>query len=361
MTKRKASFLTGTAAAKYQLPAEDHRLNHSGLWLPSSAAGANPLAVQSGVVWGPGNPGNVGVVAGGVNVNPFHAAIQGTRSGVQGVFEVTSDAVEFVAITAASSTTFRRGRLGVRIHDLANGGTKDEWTIEVLYGAAAATAGAAVLPAIPTDSTWFELRQFAVDNAGAITLTGTTPRTIGRGGILPVEATDAVAGAYVGQYRDHPTLGLQRWDGAAWKADGTKPIARFRRDAIHTIPNAAWTGIFFDVTEFALGAGWARNGTLITVPRSGYYRVFGGVSWQLAHANGRYHRIEVNGASVGIGRGSAQAAVDTGVEFGGIVPILAGQTVQLSCYQASGGPLNTSAFQFHAPTYLDLEWLRDVA
>lgn len=216
MTRRKASFLQGTEAAKYQLPAEDHRLNHAGLWIPSSVPGAAALAVQSGVVWGPGNPGAVSVVAGGVSINPFHAAVQGTRSGVQGVFELTSDAVEFRAVTAASSTEFRRGRLGVRIYDQLNGAAKDDWDLEVIYGAAAASAGAAQLPPLPADSTWFELRQALVDPAGAITLSGITPRTMPRGSILPVDAIDVTPGAYSGQYRDHPARGLERWDGADW-------------------------------------------------------------------------------------------------------------------------------------------------
>lgn len=216
MTRRKASFLQGTTAAPYLLPAEDHRLNHAGLWAPSSLPGAAALAVQNGIVWGPGNPGAVTVVAGGVNVAPFHATVQGSRSGVQGVFELTSDASEFRAITAASGTTYRKGRIGIRVYDQGAGATKDDWDIEVLYGTAAATAGAATLPAVPLDSTWFELRTFDVSNTGAITLSGTTARTTGRGGILPIEAGDVTPGAYVGQYRDHPTSGLQRWDGAAW-------------------------------------------------------------------------------------------------------------------------------------------------
>lgn len=217
MTRRKASFLQGTTAAPYLLPAEDHRLNHAGLWAPSSLPGAAALAVQNGIVWGPGNPGAVTVVAGGVNINPFHAIVQGSRSGVQGVFELTSDAVEFRAITAASSTQYRKGRLGIRVYDQGAGAAKDDWDIEVLYGAAAATAGAATLPPLPLDSTWFELRTFDVSNTGAITLSGTTPRTTGRGGILPVEAGDVTPGAVAGQYRDHPTNGLERWTGIAWE------------------------------------------------------------------------------------------------------------------------------------------------
>lgn len=291
MTKRKASFLTGTAQAPYLLPAEDHRLNHAGLWTPSSVPGAAALAVQSGVVWGPGNPGNVAVVAGGVTVSPFHAAIQGTRSGVQGVFEVTSDAAEFLAITAASSTQFRRGRIGVRISEMANGATSDVWDLEVIYGAAAATAGAAVLPAVPADATWFELRQFAVSNTGAITLSGITPRTMPRGAILPVEAGDVTPGAYTGQYRDDPTVGLQRWSGAAWGSPQVRPHFYGFRAAAFSIPGGVWTSVPFDVEEDDTHNGHAAGATEYVIPVSGYWVVQGGIAWTTLANGARSSRL----------------------------------------------------------------------
>lgn len=189
MTLRKASFLQGVDGARYTLPAEDHRLNHAGLWLSDTARG--PLAVRSGVVWGPGNPGAVTVVTGGVNISPFHAVIQGTINGVQGPYEVTSDATEFREITAASATEFRRGYVVARVYDRLQTDTVDQWLIEVIYGPNSTTAGAATLPAVPANA--LVLREFAVDNAGVITLVGATQFTTPRGGRLwlPTEADAA--------------------------------------------------------------------------------------------------------------------------------------------------------------------------
>lgn len=190
MTLRKVSFLQGVDGARYQLPAEDHRLNHAGFWTPDTSQA--PLAVRSGVVWGPGTPGAVTVVAGGLSVTPFHAVIQGTVNGVQGPYEVTSDAAEFRAVVAGSPTEFRRGLLIARVRDrISAADLVDEWVIEPVYGPNAATAGEAQLPALPANSV--QLREFAVSNTGVITLAGPpTPRTVPRGVVLPL-ATEAEA------------------------------------------------------------------------------------------------------------------------------------------------------------------------
>jgi hypothetical protein len=227
MTRRKVSFLQGPTAARYSLPAEDHRLNHAGLWRPDGSDAARPLRVQSGIVMGPFSPGAVTVVAGGVNVNPFEFVVQGTVNGTQGPYEAVSDAVEFRAITAASPTEFRRGYVVARLYDQVSGtDTSDDWNIEVVYGPNAATAGAAVLPTRPANSVI--LKEFAVSNTGVITLVGTSGEFTGlRGGILPVVADgstvaghDGAAGAFDGQYRHHPAEGLQAWSAARSAWDG---------------------------------------------------------------------------------------------------------------------------------------------
>lgn len=216
MTLRKVSFVQGTVAAPYKLPAEDHRLNHAGLWVPRSAA--DGLRVRSGIVWGPGATGAVTVTAGGVNVAPFHAVIQGTVNGIQGPYEVTSDAAEFRAITAASPTEFRRGYLIARIRDqLASGGVVDDWTIEPYYGPNAATAGAAQLPNLAAIPNVLSLREFAVSNTGVVTLAGPpAARTGPRFGVLPVEDTDTTAPPHDGAARWTPAKGLELGVGGVW-------------------------------------------------------------------------------------------------------------------------------------------------
>lgn len=260
MTIRKVSYLQGTVPAPYKLPAEDHRLNHAGLWTPDSVGGG--LRVRSGIVPGPGSPGAVAVVAGGVNTNPFQAIIQGSITSTQGVYEVVSDAVEFRAITAASGTEYRRGYVIARIYDQLNPGTgtvQDLPAIEVVYGPNAASAGAATLPTLPANS--LVLREFAVSNTGVITLTSTLPPwTVARGGVQPVDATDAVAGAYPGQYRDHPTLGPQRWTGSVWAAVG--PLHGRVSGGGGTIANNTSSTVVFGALPASVVAGMVVRGTV---------------------------------------------------------------------------------------------------
>lgn len=217
MTRRKVSFLQGTVPAPYKLPAEDHRLNHAGLWIADPAVG--PLGVRSGVVWGPGNPGQVSVVAGGVNVNPFQAVIQGSLSGAQGVYEVVADAVEFRAVTAASAAEFRRGYVVARVYDQLNAGTgavKDDWDVEVVYGPNAATAGAAVLPPVPANA--LVLREFAVSNTGVITLVGATPYTGPRGTAIVCTSTTRPANPQLHQViNETDTKAWGIWNGTRWE------------------------------------------------------------------------------------------------------------------------------------------------
>jgi hypothetical protein len=223
MTRRKASFLQGPTAAKYSLPAEDHRLNQAGLLIGDPTTAGKPLQVRPGVLVGPFSPGAVAVTTGGVNVSPFHAVVQGTVNGTQGPYLVTSDAVEFRAVTAASASEFRRGYVLVHLYDQVSGiDVKDDWDIEVVYGPNAATAGAATLPARTANAAI--LKEFAVSNTGVITLVAASGEFTGpRGGILPVlvdganvPGHDGAAPSYDGHYRHNPTSGLQVGAAGVW-------------------------------------------------------------------------------------------------------------------------------------------------
>lgn len=210
MAKRKVSFLQGTDAVRYKLPAEDNRLNTAAAWTPAAAG----LQVRSGIAAGPGAPGAVTAVTGGVSIAPATVLVQGTVTTVQGVYACTWDAAEFRAAPAASASQYRRILVVVRVYDQANNAAKDDWDLEVVLGVGAASLAAAVAPTVPDNS--FVLRAGSVDPSGVVTLTGASTFTVGRGGILPVDAADTLPGAYLGQYRDHPTRGLQRWTGSVW-------------------------------------------------------------------------------------------------------------------------------------------------
>lgn len=218
MTRRKVSYLQGTTAAKYLLPAEDHRLNRAALWTPSST----PMRPRGGVV--PGSSATVvTATAGGVNIAAGHAVVPGTVTGVQGVYECTWDASEFRAAPAASASTYRRILVIARVYDQLNTAAKDDWDLEVVLGNGAASLGAAVAPAVPDNSVVLKSGSVAPD--GTVSLSGVFPWTVARGGICPVDPADTTAGVYVGQYRDHPTYGPQRWDGAGWRITGVPAVA----------------------------------------------------------------------------------------------------------------------------------------
>jgi hypothetical protein len=305
MTRRKASFLQGPTAAKYSLPAEDHRLNQAGLLIGDPTTAGRPLQVRPGVLVGPFSPGAVAVTTGGVNVNPFHAVVQGTVNGTQGPYLLTSDAVEFRAVTAASASEFRRGYVLVHVYDQVSGiDVQDNWDVEVVYGPNAATAGAATLPSRTANSVI--LKEFAVSNTGVITLVAASGEFTGpRGGILPVLADganvpghDGAAGSFDGHYRDHPTYGLQRWTAAAgWQVVGLGPgRPQFTGYATggQSIAGSAWVDVALDAETVD-----THNGHVLTagsnfsyfVQVPGWYRLQGGVAFAVNATGFRGVRI----------------------------------------------------------------------
>jgi hypothetical protein len=202
------------------------RLAKGAVWRPSAAA----LGAVSGVVYGPAgsmleltlvNPTTVGA-------NPGVAVIQGTHSTSQGQYEVTNDAYATLAVTAQHASQYRRALVVIGVDDAQAAGvtstaTTDRPRLTTIDGALSASAPGA-LPALPAN--YLALGEVGIPPTGqTVTLTPYNPRTVTRGGILPVvndasttPGHGAEAGAYTGQYRDHPTLGLQRWTGTRWYA-----------------------------------------------------------------------------------------------------------------------------------------------
>jgi hypothetical protein len=227
---RKMLFHQGTVATPVKTPAEDTRLSLGGLWTPS---GVDALQVRSGVVVGTGASGGFSaaqVVAGTgqVTVKPGRVVVQGATAN-QGAYEGVIDADTVRTLAAATvgaglpaAGQFKAGRVLVRVYDQLYGDAQDAWDVEVHMGAAAATAGAAVLPTMPASAV--QLRTFTVDSAGAITLGGFPTWTSTAGGILPVDALDTGAPARDGQYRHHPTNGLEVGLSGAWEHPFPKGI-----------------------------------------------------------------------------------------------------------------------------------------
>lgn len=190
--------------------------------------GAGVTAV-SGVLAGPANTqGELTLAAGVITVQPFKAVIQCSQDTTAGQYIVTNDAaLPLTALTAQHATQYRRGLVVIDVDDsqvagVASSATTDRVRVYPLDGALAASSGATALPALPDNS--LALGEYLIPPTGqAITITPYNPRTTVRGGILPVLSDASTvtghAGAaptHDGQYRDHPTLGLQRGSGATW-------------------------------------------------------------------------------------------------------------------------------------------------
>jgi hypothetical protein len=218
---RKLLVQQGTTATPVKTPAEDWRLGHGGLWLPSTTS----LIERGGVVPGPAPAGgtrplDVTAAAGGVFTIrqgrlriPGAAALQGSYDGV--VDAVTTRTIPGASLPGAGQ--YKAGHLIARVYDQVYGDAQDGYDFEFVMGAPAASANAAVFPSVTGTNGYLILRSFTTDSAGVITFTSyAPPYVVARGGIQPVDLLDTTSGTYGGQYRDHPQLGLQRWDGATW-------------------------------------------------------------------------------------------------------------------------------------------------
>jgi hypothetical protein len=214
---------------------------------------ATGVQIISGVLAGPANTqGELSLAGNLVTVQAFRAVIQSALDATAGSYEVINDAAyTFPALTAQHATQYRRSLVVVRVDDsqvsgVASSAATDRATLEILDGALAASSAATVLPA-PAGS-WLALGEVLIPPTGqAVTLTPYNPRTGLRHGILPVIADgstvtghDGAPGLNVGQVRDHPTYGQQRWDGARWGS--IDPIGIWLDDVFSTTYSAAVGG-----------------------------------------------------------------------------------------------------------------------
>jgi hypothetical protein len=196
---------------------------------------ATGVQTVSGVLAGPANtmgelalPSNTQLT-----VQPFRAVIQSALDATAGSYLVPNDAAVTLAVTAQNATQYRRSMVAVRVDDsqvsgVASSATTDRAVLEIIDGALAASAVAATLPT-PAGS-WLALGEVLIPPTGqTVTITPYNPRTGLRHGIQPATVVDGATtpghdgapGLTVGQYRDHPTRGLERWNGTAWAEGDT--------------------------------------------------------------------------------------------------------------------------------------------
>lgn len=221
MALRSPALFMGNPAVQHT--AQNDRLSRSGLVMPEVGATAanRPLAGAAGVLIGPaGTMGEVTLLSNTqFTVNPARWLVNSSASALGGSYEVTNDAVSTLAVTAQNATQFRRSLWGVWVVDSFVAGSGDDlphWGL--VDGALAATAVAATVPSAGSlPANFLALGEFLIPPTGqAVTYTPYDVRVSGRGAILPVSATDTRLPAFDGQYRRHPTLGLQEGLAGGW-------------------------------------------------------------------------------------------------------------------------------------------------
>ncbi|MFD0370511.1 hypothetical protein [Streptomyces sp. NPDC059071] len=179
------------------------------------------------------------------------------------------------------------------------------------------------------------------------------------GGIAP---SGTASGGYTGQYRDSST-GLQRWDGAAWQySEGTAKIllgvTQYLSGQQQSVPSNTWTAINLPTVEVDDATGWNGTNTYV-VPRTGWWRLGGHVTWQNDSQSGmRGARIVVGG--VGQSRftwltPAGNGAISVGGQ--GLIRLTAGSTVQLHGYQSHTAAVKTLGGSGYA-CVLTAEWIK---
>ncbi|MEU2654663.1 hypothetical protein ABZ615_04995 [Streptomyces sp. NPDC007325] len=382
---------------------EDTRITLAALLTPSGQSPEEtPLRSRAGVL-----PGGLALTGG----SPMEAIIGTGRAIVQG--KDTAQGAYLVAVTAPETLTIEDGNAQYDRIDLIELAVVDDlydrtgateavvrlvkgepaatpvapasgpgsvlplYTVKVPKGTSAGTGGIAWGTAAVASLHWPVVALGGImptsgfkgaytgqyrDTAGLLQRwDGTTwvsyPKAIG--GIAPTSTT---TGTYTGQFRDSGA-GLQRWDGAAWEyTEGTSKVlfgaTQWTTTQQQTLATNTWTPISLPTVEFDTAGGW--NGTTTyTVPRSGYWRLNGHVTYANDGQTGmRGARITVNGTNqprfTWLGP-AGNGAVCVGGS--GLTRLVAGDALQLSGFHNHTAAVRTLGGSGYGCT-LAAEWIR---
>ncbi|MFF4943739.1 hypothetical protein [Streptomyces rubiginosohelvolus] len=189
-------------------PARTDRLTVSSLLThPGNAADeGSPTRVRSGVkpsfqqyqlkVRAAPTPNLTVIVSGGT------AYVDNRDTGGMGAYVCVNDGDKTLAVQPAGGAgQYRKDVVVASVYDAETAGSANEWRLEVLQGAYAASAGAAVRPSLPPNCV--VLADLAIGPSQASVAAGniTDARvfTVAAGGILPVASSAAPARPYPGQ------------------------------------------------------------------------------------------------------------------------------------------------------------------
>ncbi|MFF9146979.1 hypothetical protein ACF1BN_19175 [Streptomyces sp. NPDC014861] len=382
---------------------EDTRITLAALLTPSGqSAEETPLRSRAGIV-----PGGFGLTGGA----PMQAIIGTGRAIVQG--KDTAQGAYLVAVTAPEHLTIEDGNAQYDRIDLIELAVVDDpydstgtteavvrlvkgepsatpvapasgpgsvlplYTVKVPKGISAGTGGIAWGTAAVTTQHWPVVALGGIlpasgykgayvgqyrDTSGLLQRwDGTTwvsyPKAIG--GIAP---STTATGSHTGQFRDTGS-GLQRWDGAAWQyIEGASKVlfgaTQYLSTQQQTLAANTWTPISLPTVEVDDARAW--NGTTTyTVPRTGYWRLNGHVTYANDGQTGmRGARITVNGVNQPRFTWLSPAGNGAVVVGGsGLTRLTVGDTIQLSGFHNHTASVRTLGGSGYGCT-LAAEWIR---
>lgn len=312
------SFLQAITDPAAGYSAANDRLTLGAAYYPGSPA----LAARSGILPAATNGmGEVSVISNTViRVQSFRAIIQGTRAGAQGQYTVVNDAAVDRAIGATAAGVQRRDLLAIVVRDTGYApDTQDNADVVVIPGAPHATAP--VEPAMGGTNLGNYLVLGVINvpaTGGTVTFTSRWSLTVAVGGIRPVPAADTTPGVYLGQYRDDPTLGPQRWDGTNWRAaQGASAGCRWTMPAAGGAGNQLVWGPGFPQVNSQWGATFTAVSDGLGISRGGVYLA----SWSLNVPAGMNPRsfLEINAPSMGTRAVAAGSAGESDASITSVV------------------------------------------
>lgn len=233
-------------------------------------AGAGPIQVRQGIKPATGTPGLVkqtGTASKSITIEPFQAAVQGSRATAAGPYLATLDAqatLDLLTATPADATNARRDLIIARQSDTQ---WSDASTVMAVQQVVGTPAGSPVDPT-PTAGDYIILARVAVAaNATTIVaanITDLRPYAVATGGILPVatQAERDALGKYTGMVVWRIDLNqLEGWNGSAWVVPGPQAAAAYASDFTSTIRTINTTTTYTDYT--------GQPSVTVTVPASG--------------------------------------------------------------------------------------------
>lgn len=282
----------------------------------------------------------------GVSVASGVVYIPGSQSTAQGAYAACNDAAKTVSIAASHATLNRIDLIVAKVEDSFYSGAVDSWSLSAVTGTPASSPA---VPAAPANS--ITLSRVAV-NAAVTTITNANitdvrPFAAGLGGVIPCTSTNLPTTSQLSQgqilyYQD--TDRFKFYDGTAiqeLEAGITTPTVVARRVANQSIPDNVSTFITFDTQEFDNCSGYAAPSTTITIPSLGVYSIVATGSFAINATGVRFLDIIVNGnRESGSYHFTAGSGTPAALSASLLKRCTAGDTIQVSVYQNSGGALN---------------------